>query len=301
MPIHQNTSSLSAIYKGSSQLSKVYVGSTQIWPDAAPALEVDFLIVGGGGGGSPVSNNSGYQHYGGAGGGGVVTSSGSSNSGGGSALQPILNLSTATNYSVTVGAGGAQLSYGSNSSFSTITVVGGANGRRDSGLTGAGGSGAGLKSNFTVVSGGSGTSGQGFGGGQNAGVTWTYGAAGGGGGAGGAGLNGTMSGSTGYGGRGGNGITNNLTGTSITYGCGSGGAGNKNSNISLPSGYSNSPNTGGAGKPISVAGLRPGGSGVVCIKYPSSYTLTVGAGLTSSTTQSGDYKITAGTDNIQFN
>lgn len=267
-------------------------------------LVVDYLVVGGGGGGSATSGVSGYRHYGGAGGGGLRATAGSSASGGGGSLETPLSLAAATNYTVTVGAGGAQLSYGSSSLFSTITVVGGANGRRDSGLTGAGGSGAGLKSNFTVVSGGSGTSGQGFGGGQNAGVTWTYGAAGGGGGAGGAGLNGTMSGSTGFGGRGGAGITNNLTGTSITYGCGSGGAGNRNNNISIPSGYSNAPNTGGAGKPISVSSLRPGGSGVVCIKYPKGYTLTVGSGLTFSTTESGDYKtttFTAGTDNIQFN
>jgi hypothetical protein len=44
-----------------------------------------------------------------------------------------------------------------------------------------------------------------------------------------------------------------------------------------------------------------GGSGVVIIKYPSSLTITPGAGLTSSTVTSGDYKITtftAGTDTI---
>ena len=46
-----------------------------------------------------------------------------------------------------------------------------------------------------------------------------------------------------------------------------------------------------------------GGSGFVVIKYPNTLTITVGAGLTSSTSTSGDYKITqftAGTDTINF-
>jgi hypothetical protein len=44
-----------------------------------------------------------------------------------------------------------------------------------------------------------------------------------------------------------------------------------------------------------------GGSGVVILKYPSSKSLTVGAGLTSSTATVGDYKITtftAGSDAV---
>jgi len=58
-------------------------------------------------------------------------------------------------------------------------------------------------------------------------------------------------------------------------------------------------NTGGGGG--GKQGL--GGSGVVIIKYPATRSLTVGAGLTSSTTTSGDYKITtftAGTDSVVF-
>jgi hypothetical protein len=42
---------------------------------------------------------------------------------------------------------------------------------------------------------------------------------------------------------------------------------------------------------------------VVIIKYPSSVTLTIGGGLTSSTTTSGSFNITtfsAGTDVISF-
>jgi hypothetical protein len=46
-----------------------------------------------------------------------------------------------------------------------------------------------------------------------------------------------------------------------------------------------------------------GGSGVVIIKYPDSYSLTIGGGLTSSTATAGGFKVTtftAGTDTISF-
>jgi hypothetical protein len=40
-----------------------------------------------------------------------------------------------------------------------------------------------------------------------------------------------------------------------------------------------------------VPGL--GGSGLIIVKYPSTLTLNVGAGLTSSTSTSGNFKITS--------
>ena len=46
-----------------------------------------------------------------------------------------------------------------------------------------------------------------------------------------------------------------------------------------------------------------GGSGIVIVRYPNTYTITVGAGLTSSTTTDGSDKVTsftAGTDTISF-
>jgi hypothetical protein len=46
-----------------------------------------------------------------------------------------------------------------------------------------------------------------------------------------------------------------------------------------------------------------GGSGVVIVKYPDSYTISVGGGLTSSTATAGGFKVTtftAGTDTISF-
>ena len=56
-------------------------------------------------------------------------------------------------------------------------------------------------------------------------------------------------------------------------------------------------NTGGSGS----AGT--GGSGVVILRYPSDYTITVGAGLTSSTATDGLSKVTtftAGTGTVSF-
>jgi hypothetical protein len=52
-----------------------------------------------------------------------------------------------------------------------------------------------------------------------------------------------------------------------------------------------------------LAGGGAGGSGVVILRYPSDFTITVGGGLTSSTATSGTSKITtftAGTDNVSF-
>ena len=46
-----------------------------------------------------------------------------------------------------------------------------------------------------------------------------------------------------------------------------------------------------------------GGSGIVIVRYPNTYTITVGAGLTSSTTTDGSDKITsftAGSDTVSF-
>ena len=49
--------------------------------------------------------------------------------------------------------------------------------------------------------------------------------------------------------------------------------------------------------------VAPGGSGIVVIKYPSTYTLTADPGLTITTTTSGTFKstsFTAGTGNFQI-
>jgi ABC-type spermidine/putrescine transport system permease subunit II len=46
-----------------------------------------------------------------------------------------------------------------------------------------------------------------------------------------------------------------------------------------------------------------GGSGIVILKYPNMFTISIGAGLTGTTTSSGDFKITtftAGTGTVTF-
>jgi hypothetical protein len=46
-----------------------------------------------------------------------------------------------------------------------------------------------------------------------------------------------------------------------------------------------------------------GGSGVVILRYPDSFTITIGAGLSGTTATSGAFKvttITSGTGNVSF-
>ena len=62
-------------------------------------------------------------------------------------------------------------------------------------------------------------------------------------------------------------------------------------------------NTGGGGGATYGGVGRSGGSGVVILRYPSTYTITIGAGLTGSTTTVGGNKITtitAGTGNVSW-
>jgi hypothetical protein len=61
---------------------------------------------------------------------------------------------------------------------------------------------------------------------------------------------------------------------------------------------------GGAGSSSTGNAGAAGGSGIVIIKYPDSYTITIGAGLTGTTpAAAGGFKVTtftAGTDTISF-
>jgi hypothetical protein len=62
---------------------------------------------------------------------------------------------------------------------------------------------------------------------------------------------------------------------------------------------------GGGGTGYDAANGYPGsgGSGVVILRYPNTYTITVGSGLTSITTSVGTDKVTvftAGTDTVSF-
>ena len=115
---------------------------------------------------------------------------------------------------------------------------------------------------------------------------------------GGAGLTSAISGTAYAGGGGG-------TSGTATAGLGGSGGGGNGSNSSS-AGAAGTANTGGGG---GGSGVNPwsggaGGSGIVLLKYPSAYTITIGAGLTGSTAAaSGGFivtTITAGTGNVSW-
>ena len=280
------------------------------------SLIAEALVVGGGGAG-------GHLGGGGAGGHRYFTNQ---------------SLVSNTNYTVTVGAGGtastgATGNQGSNSVFNIYTSAGGGGGAGEAALPAAGGSGGGgggisgtsrpgAAGNTPSTSPSQGNTG---GNGNDNGAGTAF-AGGGGGGAGGTGDN--ASGTT-TAGNGGLGTTNSITGSSVTRAAGGGGgayqlggtgtAGTGGSSIGGNGGRnglnatSGSPNTGsgGGGNGYTSAGnlqgsSGAGGSGVVILKYPNTFTISnSGGGLTFTTDSSSvaGYNITtftAGTGNISF-
>jgi hypothetical protein len=230
------------------------------------SLTCDVLVVAGGGGG-------GRYRGGAGGGGGLVYSTGE-------------NL-IVSNYSVTIGAGGAfapgsgagqQGSSGSNSVFSTYTATGGGGGggfqnsAQKNGLNGGSGGGAGEFAGTGTV--GTSTqntySGKGFGNSGGLADNGT-GAGGGGGGAGAAASN--ASGSNG--GNGGAGRSYSISGTSVGYAGGGGGGNAGGTNGSATDGGGSGSagdgivNRGGGGAGEPIGGSRPGSgsSGIVVIRY----------------------------------
>ena len=116
---------------------------------------------------------------------------------------------------------------------------------------------------------------------------------------------------------GGPGVFSSITGTSVMYG--SGGAGRKGSaygsyyattgtltlsgtDASLPTDAPANSGRGGQDRASGSSGYTAGGSGIVVLKYADSFAaLTVGSGLTSTSTTSGGYRIysfTAGTGTV---
>ena len=260
-----------------------------------PAEEyvMEVLVVGGGGGGGSTANNDG----GGSGGGG-----------GGVLFDSSFKVSSGKNYAVSVGTGGNRSNdngithgvNGKNSFFDTMIAIGGGGGgsTRDDDPVPSGGSGGGAGSDVSPDTGGSGTPGQGFDGGNNS--TGNTGAGGGGAGApgtsvlynsdvpnGGIGKAFSISGSsTYYGGGGGGGKYQNGTGNPGTGGSGGGGNGGKGAN-----GSNATDNTGGGGGGGGKAGSTTkeggeGGSGIVIIAYKGSQR---GEGGTVSTTARPGY------------
>ena len=262
-------------------------------------ITADFLVIGGGGGGG----NS--DRSGGGGAGGYRTSAGTS--GGGASAESSLSLTSGSSYAVTVGAGGAASTNGSDSSIIgpsiDVTSLGGGKGGEAGGSApSSGGSGGGGGAGSTGSgSGSSGTSGQGYAGGDGASSSGGNNVSGGGGGGAGAVGVDTASGDA-DGGAGGAGVSSSITGSAVTRaggggggawtnnggagGSGGGGAGGK----SGVAGTAGTANTGGGG---GGGGTAPGagGSGIVIIRYAGSSPKASGGTITSYTDGGTTYQV----------
>ena len=308
-----NNQTVRLLYSGA---TKGWLVTTEAGAAAAagtPDLTVDYLVVAGGSSGG---NNGG----GGGGAGGLRTSFGTT-SGGGVAAETTPTLFTGTNYTVTVGGAGSV------STFNTITsTAGGGGGSLTSpGSTGGSGGGGGSSySNGSSASGGAAVTSpvvQGYAGGNSLGGINSPGnlSAGGGGGASEAGSNGIT---VGVGGDGGDGLEVNIIGgAGNRYAGGGAGGGGTNGGTANPGaggggtagdGSTNAgngiANTGGGGGGGGNPSLNPGtgGSGIVILRYPHVYDITVGSGLitgTLNTTVGSNEKyttFTGGTGTITF-
>lgn len=277
-------------YNTTQSAYEVYTGTEWYVVDISPPpFSVDFLVVAGGGGGGSYYNGSG------GGAGGYRTSAGTSG-GGASAESPFL-ATPSVSYTVVVGAGGAKSSNGGNaasggnSQFATITSLGGGRGSPEQQSPASGGSGGG--GSYTNTR-GTGTSGQGYNGGQGGQSPFW------GGGGGGAGEAGDTDGQA----HGGDGVASSITGSSVTRGGGGGGSHYSNGNGgpggdggggngSYGNGGDASANTGGGGGGGERGGSTGGngGSGIVILRYPSSYTISLN-GVSGSTSTVGANKVT---------
>ena len=249
------------------------VAETTSWTSPYGATSVEYLVVGAGGGGGLDSGAGG----GGGGAGGYRTAAG-------------FSITSATSYTVTVGAGGAGGSSaamagvrGGDSVFSSITSNGGSGGGGQSATSSGSpfGSGGGAAGNGNTGQ-TSGTVGQG-----NDGGTGGAGSNAGGGGGGASADGANYSG--GSGGAGGAGTASSITGSSVTYAggggsgkdsrvggtAGAGGAGGGGAGSAGGSGTAGTANTGGGGGGTGyVASTRTGGaggSGIVILKTDAIY------------------------------
>jgi hypothetical protein len=219
---------------------------------------IEILIVAGGGGG-------GNDRGGGGGAGGVISQTGLSISAG--------------SYPITVGAGGATLNNGENSSAFNLTAIGGgaggAHGSTNHGSNGGSGGGAAMNYFSAIWSGGTGVTGQGNNGAMSGARSDNPRNTGGGGGAGGPGVRGA---GTTVSPDGGIGIISSISGAATYYagggggswggsdrssgGSGIGGLGGGGTGHGTKTATDGAPNTGGGG-----GGTRAGGSGIVIIRY----------------------------------
>jgi hypothetical protein len=298
-----------------SNKSWIYNGTA--WDIAALPLRstLEYLVIAGGGSGACLDGGEGG---GGGGAGGYRTNVVGQLSGGSSTAEPAFTFSLNTNYPIAVGAGGVATPFffgyqagviGNRSFFSVITSQGGGGGRTrftsDNATGGSGGGGCqhGPSRGIGII--GQGTNGglgpnanniNAAGGGGGAGVEGPIGPTGANGTAGGAGLSSNITGSAVTRAGGGGGGGNNSGGAGGAGGGGAGSAANVNGNSATVN-----TGSGGGGATNRIAGN--GGSGIVILRYPSQYTITIGAGLTGSTATVEANKvttITAGTGNVSW-
>jgi hypothetical protein len=199
-------------YNTTESAFETYTGSSWVkFSTVGYSYSATYLNVAGGGGGG---------NFSGAGAGGLLTNT--------------LTLLPTTIYTITVGAGGAGNSRGSDS------VIAGSNISTVTSLKDASGYG-GINNN----AGGDGISGQGYAGGYGKTDSATYNSGGGGGGSGSVGGNsgGTT---TGYAGVGGSGTASSITGSSVTYAGGGGGGGDNRQGIIGGAGGSGGGGAGGS-------------------------------------------------------
>ena len=283
---------------GGSGLGITYSGSAGVIPSAKYSFGdagYDAFIF------TPISNTpTAYLLVGGGGGGGNNAAGGG---GGGGILANSITLEAVTNYTISVGLGGAGSTSGSipgqnggstslvGSSIS-LAALGGGGGASGSGAGGSGGSGGGASASGGAV--GLGTAGQGADGGGNV----LLGGSGGGGnnrgGSGGAGSSYAITGSSIYYGGGGGGSA--FPGSSSSGGIGGGGAGARGYGFGSSSGLAGTDGTGGGGGGVwfGLSGGN-GGTGTAVLSLngytQNAYTLNIQSG-------SGKSFISGGVSNI---
>ena len=273
----------------------VYSSATGAWRvrrDPAVALQTfDYLVIGGGGG---AGQGGSLNISSGGGAGGYQCSVTGENSGGGFPAAPKLLLASGNSLTVSIGAGCTTPGYvgtpGTSSYLGAIYGLGGGAGAyQDDRKGGLGGSGGGAANNSSSF--GPGVVGQGFN--SAFALSGTQGCGGGG-----------ASGTPVTVRNGGPGVTSSITGSAV--GRAGGGAGNYPGTGTATDGGGNTytsgtVNTGGGCGGGTIG--RNGGSGIVILKYPDTITLTIGPGLTSSTTSAGGFKVTeftAGEDTVSY-